>query len=245
MSKITERFVVMAVILLGLTSLAVLAGTPRVHPRGGSGFEDHQFNIRVGQFEPDGDSDLFEENVDLYGLSAGGLDDWSVGIDFGTAVSDRMEVLFGLDYYSGEDSSYRLVDTDGIPIVLANRLRITPVTVGLKFLPFGRTSDAGRYRRLVPYVGVGVGVYFWDYEEVGDFIDPGTWEVYSGRAEADGSAFGAHLFAGVEVPFSPYWSLLLEWRHQSVDDDLGGLYEGYGELDLSGDALMVGTSWRF
>ena len=77
-------------------------------------------------------------------------------------------------------------------------------------------------------------------------IDPFTDEVYSGRAAADGTALGFYLSLGLEVPFSPFWSLYLEGRHQSAEDDLGSLFSGYDKLDLSGDSIVVGASlgWK-
>jgi hypothetical protein len=248
MSRTTRRQVLLACAsaALLLQPLAALAGGhPRHHPRAGGPHAHYQITLRTGEFEPDGDSDLWEENAVLYGLTAAGISDWTWGAEFGTEIGHHMEVLFGIDFYSGEDASYRFVDTDGVPVVLSSDLEIMPVTVSLKFAPFGRRGHGGSFRRLVPYLGGGAGIYFWDYEEVGDFIDPVTDVVTTGRAEADGAAFGTHVLLGLEVAVTPCWSLMIEGRRSFVDDDLGGLFEGFEEFDLSGDSLLVGASFRF
>jgi len=244
-----SRVVIVFALIFMVAPLAVLAHGPRPHPRDvavyGGTRPEYQLTFRIGEFEPDGDSDLWDENVDLYGLAPDGLDDTTVGVEFGMTVSNHFEVLFGVDYFSEDDSSYRFVDTDGVPIVLSHELRIMPVTTTFRLVPFGRYAPNGQHRRVVPYVGAGVGVYFWDYEERGDFIDPVTDIVTTGRAFADGNAFGSHVALGLEVAVTPYWSLTMEGRRSFVDDDLGSLFEGYDDLDLSGDSLTVGASFRF
>jgi hypothetical protein len=237
---------------LALTALVLVlapalasAGPPRHYPGGAPASPEFLLNLSAGQFEPDGDSELWQENLELYALDSSSMQDWILGVEFGRILSPHLEVLLGAEYYTGENASYRFTDSEGFPIALSHRLRMAPVTAGLKWMPFGRLGPAGGYRRLVPYLGGGLGAVFWDYEEQGDFVDPFTDEVYSGRAAADGTALGFYLTLGLEVPFSPFWSLYLEGRHRSAKDDLGNLFAGYDKLDLSGDSIVVGASFRF
>ena len=44
-------------------------------------------------------------------------------------------------------------------------MEVTPVTAGVKFLPLGK------FRRVSPYVGGGFGLYVYEYQEEGEFID--------------------------------------------------------------------------
>jgi hypothetical protein len=230
---------------LVLVPVLASAGPPRHYPAPPPARPAFVLNLSAGQFEPEGDSELWSENEDLYGLDPSDLQDWVLGVEFGKILGPHLEVLLGAEYYSSENASYRFTDTEGYPIALSHRLRMAPVTAGLKWMPFGRVGPTGRHRRLVPYLSGGLGAVFWDYEEVGDFIDPYTDEVYSGRADADGAALGLYLAVGLEIPLSPFWSVYLEGRHQSAQDDLGNLFAGYDELDLSGDSIAVGASFRF
>jgi opacity protein-like surface antigen len=246
MSRKTLRLVPITLILtLTLAVAAATAAPPRHHHRGLPASPEFFLSFSAGRLEPAGQSDLWGENQELYGLEPSELGDWVVGVELGRALNPYLEVVLGAGYYTGENASYRYTDTEGYPIALAQHLRLAPLSAGVKWLPFGRVGPTGRHRRLVPYLGGGVEAVFWSYEEMGDFIDPFTDEVYSGRAAADGTAFGFYLNLGLEVPVSPFWSLYLEGRHQSAEDDLGSLFAGYESFDLTGSSIVAGASFRF
>lgn len=232
-------------LILALAAPVSAAAPPRYHQGSPSADPEFFLSFSAGRLEPAGQSDLWEENEELYGLEPSDMGDWGLGVELGRALNPYLEVVLGAGYYTGENASYRYTDTAGYPIALSQHLRVAPLSAGVRWLPFGRVSQAGRYRRLVPYLGGGVEALFWDYEEMGDFIDPFTDEIYSGRAGADGTAFGFYLSLGLEVPVSPFWSLYLEGRHQSAEDDLGTLFAGYERFDLSGGSIVAGASFRF
>jgi hypothetical protein len=230
---------------LALAVVAASAAPPRHHYGPPAANPEFFLTLSAGRLEPAGQSDLWEENEELYGLEPSGMGDWGLGVELGRTLNPYLEVVLGAGYYTGENASYRYTDTEGYPIALSQHLRRAPLSAGVKWLPFGRRGPAGSFRRLVPYLGGGVEAIFWDYEEMGDFIDPYTDEVYSGRAGADGTAFGFYLNLGLEIPVSPFLSLYVEGRHESAEDDLGPLFAGYEPLDLSGSSIVAGASFRF
>ena len=97
------------------------------------------------------------------------------------------------------------------------------------------------------YVGGGMGLTLWDYEEVGDFFNfpPGAAGVFFDRFTDDGAAFEVHALAGVEIPMSPRYNLLFEGRYSWSDDDLDGGFAGLGNIELGGAAAFIGGSFRF
>jgi len=100
-------------------------------------------------------------------------------------------------------------------------------------------------RRPAFYLGGGIGVNFFDYEEVGDFVDFSLDEVVFDHFHDSGSAFSAHALAGIEVPVSPAMGLLIEGKYTWADEDLGSDFAGLGNLDLGGTSISVGLSYSF
>jgi hypothetical protein len=147
------------------------------------------------------------------------------------------------DFYEGNNTaSYRCcVDNLGHEILHRANLEISPFTAGVVVRLAPDESP------VVPYLGGGGGVYFWQLSEEGDFIDftqPGR-PINSGRLEADGTALGWYAVTGLEVPFSPHFGFFVEGRWHFVRDDLGDDFVGFGTLDLSGRAVTGGLTWTF
>jgi len=70
------------------------------------------------------------------------------------------------------------INEDGSEIEQELRLRIMPLTAVVKILPLGAR------RAIQPYVGGGLGVYFWRYSETGEFLatDGSLFATRSSRA---------------------------------------------------------------
>jgi hypothetical protein len=167
-------------------------------------------------------------------------------------MSRRFELGWNIDFSEGTDvTRYRdVVDTDGFPIFHDTRLRRAPISVDLRFLPGGRAvrrGSRGQYaaRRPIPYLGAGVGANFWRYEEVGDFVDFGTDEIFRDRFVDEGVAAETHLMAGLELPVGPLWSLTFEGRYSWSDDELSDDFEGLGKIVMDGGSAFVGLTYRF
>jgi hypothetical protein len=120
----------------------------------------------------------------------------------------------------------------------------------VRFIPAGRfrgSSRRGAVRKPVFYVGAGAGINFWEYEEIGDFIDftVDPNEIFFDRFIEDGEALQVHVLAGLEIPVSPGFNLLLEGRHSWADDDLSGDFAGLGDIELGGTSVFIGGSFRW
>lgn len=204
---------------------------------------DNAVRFRLGLFDPDADSQYWNETFDVFTGNKGDFEDTTVGFDFSYGLSPRHALLFSGDFFHAEeDQFYRdFVDSAGFDIGHTTSLDVAAFTVAYQI------KLASRRSTLVPYLGAGGGVWLWELEESGDFIDfvPVDPEIFSATFKDDGEAFGWFWLAGVEFPFSPRWSLLFEYRSQHVDDELSGDFEGLGDLDLSGSSVTGGFGWRF
>jgi hypothetical protein len=210
--------------------------------------------IRLGSFMPEGDSDFWDETEEVFTLDVSDFDDVVLGFTYVHPISNNVEIGLNIDFFQEDSrSAYRdYVDEFDFPIFHDTELSMAPLTVDVRFLPGGRyrLRPGGRQiTKPVFYIGGGVGLNFWEYEEVGDFLDF-TFEppvIFYDRFVDDGVAFEIHALAGVEIPLSRTTNLLFEGRYSVSDDDLGGDFSDLlsNEIDLGGTAIYGGLSFQF
>jgi opacity protein-like surface antigen len=203
---------------------------------------DGAFRLRVGSFRPDGDSQYWDDKrIDFTG-DPSDFENASIGADYLLSLNPHFGVLFSGSYFQGDTTqSYRdFVDNRGDRIRHDTRLDIGSFTGGLMFNLTGPDAP------IIPYVGVGGGLYSWRLEESGDFIDFNTphRDIFTANLKSDGVAFGHYFLAGLEAPITRRVSVFAEGRWTRVDDDLNGDFEGFGKLDLSGREVAAGISWN-
>lgn len=220
----------------------LLAVTPSwAQQRRGFYERDGAFRVQLGAFQPEGDSEYWDDKeLDF----TGGVDDLenaSFGIDYLLPLNRNFSLMFSGTAYGGDTTqSYRdFVDNFGDRIRHDTTLGIASATVGVVVHPFG--SDAP----VSPYIGAGAGSYFWSLEEDGDFIDFGrNNDVFSATLQDEGVAFGYYYLLGVEAPITRRLSIFGEGRWTQADDELSDDFEGFGDIDLSGRTFAVGLSWN-
>jgi hypothetical protein len=122
--------------------------------------------------------------------------------------------------------------------------------VDFRLLPTGRYRNGSRGRSAfqpVFYLGLGGGLNFWKYEEVGEFIDFASpdLEIFPARFVDDGVTWEAHVMGGLELPLNRGFNLLLEGRYSWSEATLGGDLSGLGDLQLGGAAIYLGGAFRF
>jgi len=134
------------------------------------------------------------------------------------------------------------------------KVNSTPVTLSVKISPLGRKG------KLVPFVGGGVGLYFWSaalYGEMVDFSDPwvytdtllGDIDVYPvipvSSRETEMS-IGYHAFGGLQFPIGYRATIDAEVRYHLAkgrfDDPW---FVDFDEFNVGGLALTVGFSYWF
>ena len=236
-----KRFFPVACAALLLTvGMPALAGHRTRQP-------DRSFQVRLGGFFPDGDSDFWAENESVFTLDASDFDDAVFGLTYSHSFNRFFELDVNADFTDETVvSEYRsFVDISGFPILHDSTLKTSPVTVGIRFLPFGRAKRGGS--KPVFFLGAGGGINFWSYEEIGDFIDfsdPANPIIF-GEFRERGTAFVKYGVCGIELPLAPGFNLGFEARYFSSDDEFKDDFAGLGTLDMSGLAASVSANWRF
>jgi hypothetical protein len=235
-------------IILGTTvGLALMLG---MAPALAYGPGDVALQFRLGGFFPDGDSEFWDDAEATFTQDVGDFDDTIFGITVVRSFNNTLELGLNIDFYEGESTSAvaGFVDQDGFSILHDARLEMVPVMADLRVIPGGRFRQRPGGRQVLKpvfYLGGGIGVNYWEYEEVGDFVDFTDNSIFFDHFRDDGLAFAAHALAGFELPLGPTWSLMFEGRYMWSDDEPGGDFEGLGDLDLSGPSATVGMAIRF
>jgi hypothetical protein len=242
------RVVIGAGVLLSFLS-SPAAQAPQTH---------NGIHFRFGWFAPSGDSQVWDDNQAAFTLSPSDFDDFIFGFGFVRSLNNNVELGFTMDFYeevvlSGYDD---WVDSAGFAILHDTRLELVPLRFDFRFLPAGRYAirgSAGQRRLLqaVPYLGLGAGFQFWEYEEVGDFLnfspDPANPRVFPGRFVDDGVEPEFHVLAGVELPLGPNAGIVFEGVYSWSETELAGDFQemDLGDLDLGGFSITLGFVARF
>jgi hypothetical protein len=203
-------------------------------------------NALFGYVQPSGDSDVFSQNERETTFRVNDLDDFGGSIGYDFFLGNNVNLGAGFSYYHS-DTTVEDVDFEfqnGQPILRDIHFQIVPLEANIKFLPTGRDSV------VIPYVGGGFGIYFWEYEEFGDFVNnrnsPNP-EIITGHAFSDGADPGWHVEAGVFVPIGHSFAIMGEGKYWSADGDLDvrGFDPSFEPLDLSGLQIAGGFSFWF
>jgi opacity protein-like surface antigen len=204
---------------------------------------ENEIRVRGGIATPDGGGDYFDEKEFDFTGSAEDLEDAFFGVDYRRQLAGPLSLLVSLDGWQGTDrTQYReFEDTNGFPIRQEVALEVTAFTVGLQ------ARLAPPRSPIVPYVGVGGGLYGYTLEEAGEFIDFSgeELEIFSGFFEDTGTGTGWYAQAGVEFGFGSGLTIFVEGRWTEADAELGGDFDGFGTLELSNRQIGGGVGFRF
>jgi opacity protein-like surface antigen len=203
------------------------------------------FYILGSYVTPEGDSDIYDQNNEEVTFEVDDLNGFGATFGYDHFVGDFVNVGGAISFYQNDtvvrDREFEFENGD--PIFREIRLRIVPIEANLRVLPVGRDVP------VIPYVGAGVGVYIWEYEEIGDFVidrftDP---TVISGTAFSDGADFGFNLHGGVQVPITRSATITGEVKWTRVEGDLDeeSFDPAFEPIDLSTVTYSGGVSFWF
>lgn len=236
-------------------AVATLVSAPAMVQAQGEGFlfQQPSFTISLngGFARAHAGSDLFEFSTDELTLERSDFSGLDLGADFAFRVSPRVDLVFGVARSgSSAESEFRdWVDADDQPIRQTTKFLRVPVSATLRyhFLPRGRTvgSFAWIPSQFVPWIGLGAGMMSYKFEQVGDFVDFETFEVFPEQFISKGWAPMLQGSVGGGWSLSPRLVLNGELRYVRASDDLEGDFSDFDRVDLSGLSTSVGLALRF
>jgi opacity protein-like surface antigen len=200
-------------------------------------------DVRLGGFFPRAESNLFDDDAELYTV---GRNDWrgfSGGAEFSWEVARNVEIGVHVDGYERKvNTVYRdfINDRTGNDIGQTLRLNIVPMGVSLRYVPLGKRAP------ISPYIAAGPDIFYYRYEEYGDFVDflGPRRDIISDSFISEGAAFGFHVAGGVQVPVGRDFALLGEVRYQHAKTDMNDDFRR-NRLDVGGATVTVGGRLRF
>lgn len=208
-------------------------------------------SFRIGGFFPNGDSDIWEENIENFTFEMDDFNNFTLGMEYNWFLNRFVTLGFGFDYYSKRNSTeYRdFIGDDDLPIQQEIKLTVVPLTATVKFTPLGNGSPGYRGERgsqLVPWIGGGIGVYSFEYEEIGEFIDFSDFSIFDAEfLTHEATALGFHIAGGLVIPIDLEWDIFGEARYALAKGDLGDDFLGFEPIDLGGFSFHFGASYRF
>lgn len=166
-------------------------------------------------------------------------------------TTERLDLTFSLGYgLSSTRSQFRKwVDLDDLPIEQTTEFATVPLTVGIKAYLLDRGRALGRFayipRTWNPYAGVAGGLVWYRFEQVGDFVDHETLDIFWARLLSSGRGATVHFLAGMDVTVNKHVMLVTEGRYALASAPLGRDFAGFPDLDLAGFQITAGFSLRY
>jgi hypothetical protein len=194
-------------------------------------------------------SDWYDFVTDNLTLERKDFNSPGFGTDFGFTLTPRVDLTIAFDYsQSTTRSEYReFVDNNRLPIEQQTKLRNANIGAGLKFALTERGREVGRLawipRRVVPYIGAGGGVMWFQLQQTGDFVDFVDLSVFNDVFESRGLTPSAHVFGGVEVKVLRRAYASFDARYLWASGNLGRDWVDFDPIDLAGFRLSAGINF--
>lgn len=227
-------------VLIGsMLVLALVAGFPV------EAAAQQSISVQFGGFFPKGETSRVEGDVlvinrEFLLFDVGDFSGFQIGAEWSASLGEFLEAGAGFGYYQSTVPTVyaKWVNEDtGADIEQDLSLRIMPLTAVVRILPLGAK------RAFQPYVGGGLGVYFWRYRESGEFLaDDGS--IFQDTFEQSGTSLGPVAVFGIRGRMSSSALIGLEGRYQWGSGDLNTDFLG-DKIDLGGFSLLGTFGYRF
>ncbi|MFC2158068.1 hypothetical protein ACFLT9_09555 [Acidobacteriota bacterium] len=226
-------------------------------------------SFRVGFFFPTANSDLWQIEFDNLDLTKSDYQASVFGFTYEYFLTNQLSLMFGLESYTKQKVGtyldyiaeeiggiyYAFDYGEGFPVSHVFTVSSTPLQVGVKLAPLGRTG------KFIPYIGGGVGIYLWNVRLQGDmvdfeagelFYDPNIdedvigYEVYTTDArEENRFAFGYYAVGGFMIPVGSRISIVASFKYDVVKGNFKDAFVGFEAFDLSAYQIIVGINYWF
>lgn len=208
-------------------------------------------NFTFGGFVPPGedgrvDGDVLVFNRTFLAFDIGEFKAFTVGGEYLLPIGKYIEMGAGISYNQGSTHSVYTdwLASDGSEIQQELKLRRVPMEFTARVLPFGHSNA------VQPYVGGGIAVISWRYEEEGEFIDfddllPGADPpIFRDTFSDSGTSVGPVILGGVRYAAGGF-ALGGEVRWTKAEGDLDPDQFFAPKIDLGGWTYQFTIGLRF
>lgn len=196
-------------------------------------------------------SDIYDFVIDKHFIERRDFDSPYLGGEFSVRVSERLDLGVSVGYLSSSilAESRHFEGTDDLPIESVTELRQIPVTFNARYFLADRGRSLGRFawvpENIAPFVSAGAGVVGYRFDQVGEFVDEQTLDIFYDRFNTDRSTFLARAGAGVNVSLNKQFIFSAEARYSWARGELSSDFVGFDKIDLDGFQLVGGIAVRF
>lgn len=249
MGKSRTAIVARAVILTIVLALPLSAQS-----RVGDGYLLHspqgRFSVRGGYALATAGSDVFDDAVRNLTLDRRDFSGFTIGAELAFVASPRFDVGIDVGYSrSNKGSEFRnFIDNDDQPIQQATKFERVPIMVNARAYLSNPGRSVGKLAwipaQFAPWVGVGGGLMWYRFNQVGDFVDFENNNVFFDTIESSGTSLAAQGMAGVDVTITPRMAITGDARYVWAKGNLQPDFSGFDRIDLSGASLTLGLTFR-
>jgi hypothetical protein len=236
-----------------LAAAAVVIAAPASAQQGNGflfGEPSGSFAFRGGWAVPSAGSDLFGLATSQFTLNRSDFRSLDGSMELALTVRPQLDLVFNaaISGVSRRSESRDYIGSDGLPIFQTTNFQRIPVSVSARYYLQPRGRSVSRFAwvpaRYATYVGAGVGMMNYEFEQNGEFVDSTTKNIFRDHFHSGGWTPLAQAMAGVDWSLGPRWALTTEAKYVSAGTTLHSDFDGY-RLDLSGFSTSVGFSVRF
>ena len=215
------------------------------------GKPNHAIGIRGSWVFARAGSDLFDFVTRQLTLDRKDFDAPAFAADVAFGLSSRLQVEAGVEVARVErESEYRdFVDNNLLPIEQTTGLNTTHVMGGIRYALRPRGREVSRLvwvpNRVVPFVGAGGGVVFYQFRQFGDFVDFVDNSIFYESFRSQGWAPTGHVFAGVDVQMYKGLYATVQGRFTKASGELDPDFIDFDPIDLSGFRMSAGINLLF
>jgi hypothetical protein len=254
-----RKTVLVAALVTGLTVPTTVAA------QGGPGFlfknPRVSLGVRTGYQLPRVGNDFFDFPLDSLTLERADFASPYLGGELAVRVAEHWDVAVGLGWARARSESEYVNWLEGDdPIAQVTTFQTVAGSLGAKYYFAERGRSIGRFAwvpsRVTPYLGGGIGVVGYEFEQAGDFVDYETVvtdpndgsvsaDIYTDRLRTTGAGVSGYLAGGADVALGKQFVLTAEARYTLANGSVGGPYSGFDKIDLAGLQLLAGLALRW
>lgn len=207
--------------------------------------------FQVGYAVPLAGSEVYDFATDELTLTKSDFNAVTWMGSFAFRATERIDIGFEVGYAkSDKRSEFReWEDTDGLPIEQNTLLRRVPVSATVRGFLFDRGQRISRFAwipgKWSPFAGVGIGRMNYSFEQVGDFVDFESLDIFTDTFRSEGNATTFHLLAGADYSLGTRFILRGEGRYSWAEADMDRDFVDFDPIDLSGFQATMGFGIRF
>jgi hypothetical protein len=196
-------------------------------------------------------SDLYDFITRQLTIDKSDFDGPGVSAEVAVAITRRLDAQVDFEWSKTSMSSeYRgFVDNQELPIEQSTSLKTVHLGGSVRYAITPRGHEVSRFawvpRRVVPFVGAGAGVIYYDFMQTGDFVDFQDLSVFADVFRSKGWTPSAHAFAGVDIQLYRALYASVVGRYTKAAGDLSRDFIDFDPIDLSGFRVSAGINVLF